>query len=202
MSKKRIFALVMTLCAILSLCFATVLAVSAESEGSEALTEAMNATELAEGLDTASSDTVAVTESETSQDLGGAFSKERLLYAGQMLVLGMAMVFLVLAILWLVLLVFKTTMYKKDKNAKEEKKKKADTSAPSVSAAPNDHDEALAAAIAAAMVATEDDGATVAAITAAISAMIAFDDALSKEFAGGFRVVSFRRKSGKGAWNK
>ena len=39
-------------------------------------------------------------------DLGGAFSPERLSYAGQMTLLGMLMVFLVLAILWGILTLF------------------------------------------------------------------------------------------------
>ena len=51
-----------------------------------------------------------------------------------------------------------------------------------------------------------DDPAVIAAITAAIAATIAADETLSEQFAGGFRVVSFRKTSthtGSGtAWNR
>ena len=45
------------------------------------------------------------------------------------------------------------------------------------------------------------DDATVAAIIAAISAYIASDENLSEEYAGGFRVVSFKRVREKASWN-
>ena len=94
---------------------------------------------------------------------------------------GMGMVFLVLAILWMVLLIFKKVFYK-DPN-KQEKKEEAPTEAPAPVAAP------------------ADDGALVAAITAAVAAYIDSDPALSSQFAGGFRVVSFKKKNGKTSWN-
>lgn len=131
------------------------------------------------------------------QDLGGAFSTERLALAGTMIVVGMGMVFLVLAILWGVLIIFKKVMY----DGTGRKKEKATPVEKATPAAPAPDDE-MVAAIAGAMAYAQDDGAIAAAITAAISEMIASDENLSREFAGGFRVVSFRKKSGKGAWNK
>ena len=125
---------------------------------------------------------MAPTESaEAEEDLGGAFSPARLSKAGLMIVQGMGMVFLVLAILWMVLLVFKKVFYK-DPN-KQEKKEEAPAEAPAPVAAP------------------ADDGALVAAITAAVAAYIDSDPALSSQFAGGFRVVSFKKKNGKTSWN-
>lgn len=122
-----------------------------------------------------------VESSEAEEDLGGAFSPERLSRAGLMIVQGMGMVFLVLAILWMVLLIFKKVFYKDP--AKQEKKEEATAEAPAPVAAP------------------ADDGALVAAITAAVAAYIDSDPALSSRFAGGFRVVSFKKKNGKTSWN-
>lgn len=126
-----------------------------------------------------------VESAEAEEDLGGAFSPARLSKAGLMIIQGMGMVFLVLAILWMVLLIFKKVFYK-DPN-KQEKKEEAPAEAPAPVAAP------------------ADDGALVAAITAAVAAYIDSDPALSSQFAGGFRVVSFKksdaRASGKTSWN-
>ena len=124
-----------------------------------------------------------VESAEAEEDLGGAFSPERLSMAGLMIVQGMGMVFLVLAILWMVLLIFKKVFYKDP--AKQEKKEEAPAEAPAPVAAP----------------APADDGALVAAITAAVAAYIDSDPALSSQFAGGFRVVSFKKKNGKTSWN-
>ena len=121
-----------------------------------------------------------VEEAENEEDLGGAFSPARLSKAGLMILQGMGMVFLVLAILWLVLLIFKKVFYKGPaKEAKKPEPAKAEPSAPaSVASAP-------AAPV-------TDDGALIAAITAAIAATIESDPALASQFAGGFRVVSFK----------
>lgn len=120
---------------------------------------------------------------EAEEDLGGAFSPARLSMAGLMIIQGVGMVFLVLAILWMVLLIFKKVFYKDP--AKQEKKEEAPAEAPAPVAAP----------------APADDGALVAAITAAVAAYIDSDPALSSQFAGGFRVVSFKKKNGKTSWN-
>ncbi len=114
----------------------------------------------------------------TEEDLGGAFSGARLAYAGRMLLQGMGMVFLVLAILWMVLLIFKKVFYKdpaKEEKKPEPKPAKAEKPASAPVAAP-----------------AADDGALVAAITAAVAAYIESDPALASQFAGGFRVVSFK----------
>lgn len=122
------------------------------------------------------------TEADAEEDMGGAFSPARLKLAGLMIIQGMGMVFLVLAVLWLVLLVFKKIFYKEPKDTA----KKAEEPAP---AAP-------------APVAPANDDALVAAITAAVAAYIDSDPALSSQFAGGFRVVSFKKKNGKTSWNR
>ena len=124
-------------------------------------------------------------QAEVEEDLGGAFSPERLSMAGLMIVQGMGMVFLVLAILWLVLLIFKKVFYKDPaKASKSPKEPKAAEPTLTTPAAPAASDDAL-----------------VAAITAAVAAYIDSDPALSSQFAGGFRVVSFKKKNGKTSWN-
>ena len=135
--------------------------------------------------------TVEGTEAEVEEDLGGALSPARLQKAGLMIIQGMGMVFLVLAVLWLVLLIFKKIFYKEEgKTPKVEKAPKAEA-APAVSAAP----------VAPAAPTATDDGQLVAAITAAVAAYIESDPGLSAQFASGFRVVSFRKKNGKTSWN-
>ena len=131
------------------------------------------------------------TESEVEEDLGGALSPARLQKAGLMIIQGMGMVFLVLAVLWLVLLIFKKIFYKEEgKTPKVEKAPKVEA-APAVSAAP----------VAPAAPTATDDGQLVAAITAAVAAYIESDPGLSAQFASGFRIVSFRKKNGKTSWN-
>ena len=58
-----------------------------------------------------------------SADLGGAFSPERLSYAGQMTLLGMLMVFFVLAILWGILTLFKVFFVKTKAEPKKQEEK-------------------------------------------------------------------------------
>ncbi len=124
-----------------------------------------------------------VEQAEAEEDLGGAFSTERLTMAGLMIVQGMGMVFLVLAILWLVLLIFKKVFYKDP--AKETKKEKPAPAAPVAPAAP------APAPVPAASAAPASNDALVAAISAAVAAYIDSDPALASQFAGGFRGVSF-----------
>ena len=122
---------------------------------------------------------------ETEEDLGPILSPARISYAIRMTVLGMGMVFSVLALLWLVLVIFKNALAEKPAKAKaEEASEPAPAPAPAVTPAP-----------------AGDDPAIIAAITAAIAATIDSDPALSQQFAGGFRVVSFKKKSGKTSWN-
>ena len=117
------------------------------------------------------------------QDMGGAFSPERLALAGEMTLIGMAMVFAVLAILWGVLAIFKMIF------AKPEPKKKAE---PAPAPAPVAEPEPVVAV-------ADSDDELVAVITAAVAAYIA--DQEPGAYAGGFRVVSFRRANGGKAWN-
>lgn len=112
--------------------------------------------------------------------------------AGIVSLQGMVTIFAVLALLWLVIEILHRALsgnsgVKKEETVQEEKKpqkpapakreapKKAETPAPTAPVAP---------------AASVDDGAIVAAITAAISAALAEDG-----YTGGFRVVSFKRAS-------
>lgn len=99
--------------------------------------------------------------------------------------LGMVTVFVVLAVLWLILALFKVIFYRENKPATAKAPKAAPIPAPAPAPAATPEPE-------------EDNGALVAAITAAIAAYTA-DDA---SFAGGFRVVSFRRSANASPWNK
>ncbi len=119
---------------------------------------------------------------ETEEDLGGPFSVERLSYAGRMTLLGMGMVFAVLALQWMILVIFRRIL-----NSKTEKAKTPDPEPPLSPVSPTP---------------AGDDPAVVAAITAAIAAMIESDPDLSGQFADGFRVVSFKRRTGKTGWNQ
>lgn len=95
--------------------------------------------------------------------------------------LGMVTVFVVLAILWAILALFKVIFYR-------ENKPEAAKAAPAPVAEEIFEPEESA----------EDDGALVAAITAAIAAYTANDTS----FASGFRVVSFKRSEHTSSWNR
>ena len=125
-------------------------------------------------------------------DLGGAFSSERLSYALEMTALGLLAVFAVLAILWGVLALFKVFMYDMPQRKAKAKAQKIAEPAPVVVNEPN----------VVTPVATNNDDEVVAVIMAAISAYISADPTLAEEYAGGFRVVSFKRVRDKAAWNK
>lgn len=107
---------------------------------------------------------------------------ERLSEAGIMVVKGMLMVFSVLAILMLVLMLMERFFAKKPAPKKAE-------SAPAPAAV-----EVPAPTPAPTVV--EDDGAIVAAISAAIAVVLA-----EGGYSGGFRVVSFKRADRRSAWN-
>ena len=102
---------------------------------------------------------------------------DRIGYALQRTLIGLLIVFGVLAIIWLVLSLFKVVFYK-DPNKKSEEK-----AAPVAEPAP------------ATVAARSDDGAVVAAIIAAITAMRNEEGNTSS-----FRVVSFKRGTNK-PWN-
>lgn len=124
--------------------------------------------------------------------------------AGIVTLVGMAAIFVVLALLWGAIEIMHATIHKGEKKpdtngeptkkettvkAHREKKPKQEKKAKKQpNAAHAADDAAIAAAIAAALAASEDDGAVVAAIIAAISAKLA-----DEGYTGGFRVVSFKR---------
>lgn len=107
---------------------------------------------------------------------------QRLSEAGIMVVKGMLMVFAVLAVLMFVLMLMERFFTKKPAPKKEEP-----APAPAVAAAPTPAPEPTV---------VEDDGAIVAAITAAIAVVLA-----EGGYNGGFRVVSFKRADRRSAWN-
>ena len=114
-----------------------------------------------------------------SVDLGGAFSPERLAYAGKMTLLGMLMIFSVLGLLWGVLALFKVIFVpKKPKEVNQPKPAAAPVKVEPVAAAP------------------AEDLALIAVLTAAVSA---YREAENET--GAFRVVSFRKASDARAWN-
>lgn len=111
--------------------------------------------------------------------LSGMNLGERFAYAGRMTLIGMATVFAALAILWGALALFRRAL-ERGKAPKESK--------PAAPAAP-----LVNAPVPAPAVQATDNGELVAAITAAVSLMLAEEN-------GGrvpnFRVVSFRRARG------
>ena len=118
------------------------------------------------------------------QDMGAAFSAERLSLAGQMTLIGMGMIFSVLALLWAVLAIFKVVF------AKPEKKKKPE--APVAQPAPVVEETVAIAA-------ETNDDELIAVITAAVAAYMAQEN--PDVAPSGFRVVSFRRANGGRSWN-
>ena len=103
------------------------------------------------------------------------FSPEAWKYAGEMTLIGMGMIFAVLAILWAVLAIFKL-IFAKDSAPKSVPAPKQETK-PAPAPAP-------------VSVTASDDRELVAVITAAIAAYRAEEGSAN---IGGFRVVSFRR---------
>jgi len=128
------------------------------------------------------------------QDMSGKDMSfgERLEYALQGTVTGLLMVFAVLGLLYGIVSLSKVVFYDIPEN---KKKKKQKAHAPVEVSVP-----APTSAAAAEESAVEDDGELIAVITAAVAAMIESGD-YKNEFAGGFRVVSFKR-SAKSAWNR
>ena len=120
---------------------------------------------------------------------------ERVAYSLRMLVVGLGAVFAILALLWGVLVLSRILLH--DMPARRRKKKLAQNA----KAATPSQEPAVAPAPAApaAQPAAQDAGALIAVITAAISAAMAEEGTTP---AGGFRVVSFRRSSNAGAWNR
>lgn len=117
---------------------------------------------------------------------------DRMPYAVQGVVTGMLMVFSVLILLAVLIslskYVFAPAQAKSSPAPVE--KKSAPTPAPKASAP------------APAPVLNSSDDRLIAVLTAAVAAMIDSSDEYRSEFASGFRVVSFRKVSENGAWNK
>ena len=128
--------------------------------------------------------------SSSAADLGGAFSPERWEYAGQMTLLGMVMVFSVLGVLWLILSLFKVFFARGEKKAKSETVKVKEVAKPA---------EPAPVSVPAPAVSHTDEE-LVAILTAAVAAYIE-SEGQSESYAGGFRVVSFRRVGGGRSWN-
>ena len=115
------------------------------------------------------------------------FSKDNLVMAGQTVLLGMGMVFAVLALLWGVLAIFKLIFVgaapKAPKAQKAPEAKKEVKTEEAVVTAPAADDN--------------NDAQLVAIITAAVAAYMADEGAPD----GSFRVVSFKRVQSGRAWN-
>lgn len=116
---------------------------------------------------------------------------DRVLYGLPVLLLGMGIVFLSLCALWLVIEVFHRIINRKPKEKQGTE--------PEIAPLPPDAipKPIVEAAEKKAEAPVTDDGAVVAAITAAISAMLEEE----AEEPVGFRVVSFRRSGNGRAWN-
>ena len=128
-----------------------------------------------------------IPEEDLAMNAMPAFSAEAFKYALEMTLLGMGMIFSVLAILWGVLALFKIVFAR----PKKEKKSKAQTAefAPTAEPAPILETESN----------TTDDGELIAILTAAI---IAYEAEQNPEAPiGNFRVVSYRRANGGRSWN-
>ena len=108
-------------------------------------------------------------------------------YALRMVVVGLGMVFAVLAILWGVLEISRIVFHEAPKRRRE-----AEIAAHKAEAAP-------APAAPAPVAAPKSDDALIAVITAAVAAAMAEQGSAP---ANGFRVVSFRRTGGNQAWNR
>ena len=117
---------------------------------------------------------------------------ETLTMMWQTVVLGMVMVFSVLAILWLILSSFKIVFVGKTPKTKKDEPSNVET--PAVSAEPSFEENTVS---------VEDNsdvsGELLAVITAAVAAYMAEENG-GEVPAGGFRVVSFKR-TGARAWN-
>ena len=115
------------------------------------------------------------------------FSGDAIKYALEMTLLGMGMIFSVLAILWGALAIFKLVFARP-------KKEKKNSEAPKSEPAVNVTAEPVAAPVAA-----TDDSELIAVLTAAIAAYEAEQNPNAAP--ANFRVVSYRRANGGRSWN-
>ena len=119
---------------------------------------------------------------------------ERLAYALRMLVVGLGMVFVVLALLWGVLALSRVIFYDMPRRRREQEiaEHKAEAKpVPAPAPAP--------VVVPAPAAPAQNNDVLIAVITAAISAAMAEEGTVP---AGGFRVVSFRRSTGNHPWNR
>lgn len=114
-------------------------------------------------------------------DLG--FS-DRLTVGWQTVLLGMAIVFGVLVLLWLILEVLGRGFSAKDKKAGKAKAAEAAPAVPEV--VPDNNDDAV----------------IVAAITSAIAVLLEEEAAANAAKAPAFRIVSYKRRNGSAHWNR
>lgn len=122
---------------------------------------------------------------------------ERVMYALRMLVVGLGAVFAILALLWGVMVLARVLLHDIPTRSKVEQdalKSAPPAGRPNVSPRP-----VSPAPTAPAAPAAQDNGVLIAIITAAVSAAMQEEGTLPP---GGFRVVSFRRSSNGGAWNR
>ena len=120
---------------------------------------------------------------------------ERVAYALRMLIVGLGAVFAILALLWGILVLARILLHDMPARRREQSSSAAVVAKP-VSPKPA---PAPSPAPVAPQPASQDNGALIAVITAAVSAAMAEEGTLPP---GGFRVVSFRRASNTGAWNR
>jgi sodium pump decarboxylase gamma subunit len=119
------------------------------------------------------------------------FSGEAWLYALEMTLMGLGMIFSVLAILWGVLVIFKLVFAgKSEKPKKENLEKTVKIESPEVKVAP---------AKSAPTPAANGDAELIAILTAAIAAYEAEQNPNAPAL--NFRVVSYRRANGGRSWN-
>ena len=118
---------------------------------------------------------------------------ERLAYALRMLVVGLGMVFVVLAILWGVLALSRVVFYDMPRHRRQEEIEAAHSKTAPAPVAPVPTPAPVAT------VPAQNNDVLVAVITAAISAAMSEDGSAP---VGGFRVVSFRRATGNHPWNR
>ena len=123
------------------------------------------------------------------------FSGEAWLYALQMTLIGMGMIFAVLAILWGALAIFKLIFARNEgeKKVKATLDSKAEKESKPVTV------EAPTAAPTPVAAASSDDAELIAVLTAAIAAYEAEQGRCVS--VGDFRVVSYRRANGGRSWN-
>ncbi len=141
----------------------------------------------------------AATDIPTDEELGGAFSPERIGWAVQVTVVGMLTVFSVLALLWGVFSITKIFLYTIPE------KRRAKTEARIASRAAYEPDmpaetDAQTVAEENTQAPKQDDGELVAVITAAVASAI--ESGNYPEFKSGFRVVSFKRNMNNSNWNR